>query len=150
MGIPVIFGWGGKLKHVADAGIAKCANYKNFAPHFIGKVKKAVRLYFVPVVPYSTKFYLVCSICQAGYEIPKDKVDELVAEVIRLPSNEEAAQIMNAFASTIKGLANVGGNPEQVVNEAIATVTRMGYQENHVEYVAGVFFRMITDEDAPV
>jgi hypothetical protein len=65
----IIFGWGKEAKKVAFVGIAKCENCRNYGPFHLYEIAKKVTLYFVPVAKFSRKYYSVCSICEAGFEV---------------------------------------------------------------------------------
>jgi uncharacterized protein YbaR (Trm112 family) len=66
----VIFGFGpGSPEDQGEVAPCVCPNCHNqvFLHHV--RSKKSVRLYFVPVVPYGTKDYLVCPVCSRGLQV---------------------------------------------------------------------------------
>jgi putative oligomerization/nucleic acid binding protein/zinc ribbon protein len=66
----VIFGFGrGKQQDLGEVAPCVCPNCHNQV--FLRQVrsKKQVSLYFVPVVPYGTDYYLVCPVCSRGLQI---------------------------------------------------------------------------------
>jgi hypothetical protein len=66
----VIFGWGGgKLKDRGAVWPAVCPNCHNQVLFHYTTVNKSFRLYFVPIIPYGTKHYLMCPICSKGREL---------------------------------------------------------------------------------
>jgi hypothetical protein len=66
----VIFGFGrGKQEDLGEIAPGMCPNCHNQVYLHHVRSKKAVRLYFVPVVPYGTDNYLVCPICSRGLNI---------------------------------------------------------------------------------
>jgi hypothetical protein len=63
----LIFGFGpGKAQDLGEVVPHVCPSCHNrvFLHHV--RSKKAVRLYFVPVVPYGTEDYLLCPVCEDG------------------------------------------------------------------------------------
>jgi zinc-ribbon family/Short C-terminal domain len=66
----LLFGFGpGEAKDLGEVAPVTCPNCHNnvFLHHL--QSKKAVRLYFVPVVPYGTDEYLLCPICNRGLQL---------------------------------------------------------------------------------
>ncbi len=71
----LIFGFGpGKAQDLGEVAPAVCPYCHNevFLHHV--RSKKAVRLYFVPVVPYGTDDYLLCPICTRGLQLSGPQV----------------------------------------------------------------------------
>jgi hypothetical protein len=66
----VLFGWGeGKARDEGPVVPIACPNCHNAVTFHYVVVKKWFRLYFVPLVPYGTKHYLVCPICRKLYTL---------------------------------------------------------------------------------
>jgi uncharacterized protein YbaR (Trm112 family) len=66
----LLFGFGpGEARDLGEVAPVACPNCHNnvFLHHL--QSKKAVRLYFVPVVPYGTDEYLLCPICNRGLQL---------------------------------------------------------------------------------
>jgi hypothetical protein len=66
----LLFGFGpGEAKDLGEVAPVTCPNCHNnvFLRHL--QSKEAVRLYFVPVVPYGTDEYLLCPICNRGLQL---------------------------------------------------------------------------------
>ena len=105
----VIFGWGGgKVKNHGPALSRACPScgHEGFFHYFT--ITKWFRLYFIPIIPYSTVHFLGCPICTAGTELTsgmeRQRVHALVAATAALHSGvltEEAymAQIRAAFGA---------------------------------------------------
>ncbi len=77
----LIFGFGpGKSEDLGEVIEVTCPFCHNdvFLRH--ARSKKAVRLYFVPVVPYGTDDYLVCPTCTRGLQLTKEQ-QPLVADM---------------------------------------------------------------------
>ena len=71
----LIFGFGpGEAQDLGEVAPTICPNCHNevFLHHV--RSKKAIRLYFVPVVPYGTDEYLLCPVCTRGIQVSKPQV----------------------------------------------------------------------------
>ena len=85
MGIPIIFGWGKKGKQVGYIGIDKCPNCRNYTHLFLYEYANNINIYFVPVAKFNKKLYLVCSTCDAAWELTEElKKEMLEVSVITL------------------------------------------------------------------
>jgi hypothetical protein len=103
----IIFGWGGgKAKNRGPAVPQTCQScgHDGFLHYFT--VTKWFRLYFIPIIPYSTRHFLACPVCTAGTELEtsaeRQRVHALVATTASLNSgllgpDAYAEQIRNAF-----------------------------------------------------
>ena len=106
----IIFGWGsGKVKNHGPALPQTCPScgHEGFLHYFT--VTKWFRLYFIPIIPYSTKHFLACPVCTSGSELttPADRqrVHALVATTASLNSgllspDAYAEQVRRAFGET--------------------------------------------------
>lgn len=105
----IIFGWGGgKVKDRGPAVPQTCSScgLEGFL-HYL-TVTKWFRLYFIPIIPYSTKHFLACPVCTAGRELrtgdERERVHALVAATASLNSgllgpDAYAEQIRRAFGN---------------------------------------------------
>lgn len=87
----IIFGWGGgKVKDRGAAVPQTCPScgLEGFL-HYL-TVTKWLRLYFIPIIPYSTRHFLACPVCTAGRELgtgaEREMVHGLVAATASLNS----------------------------------------------------------------
>lgn len=53
-----------KTKHVGNAGIMDCPRCNNTADWPIFREKTYFSLFFIPLIPYSTKYLLSCPVCR--------------------------------------------------------------------------------------
>lgn len=72
MGFLVVYGWGKKGKKIGYIGIDKCPNCKNYTHLYLYEYANNVNLYFVPIVKWNKKIYVVCPICDSGYELNEE------------------------------------------------------------------------------
>ena len=54
--------------------IYKCENCNNEIIRNIIRVRKWFSLFWIPCIPYSSKYYVVCPTCEYGYEINKPNI----------------------------------------------------------------------------
>jgi hypothetical protein len=68
----ILFGWGGgKPKDFGAAVPVLCPNCHNQTTLHYVKATRWFRLYFIPLIPYSTKHLLLCPVCSRGMEMTK-------------------------------------------------------------------------------
>jgi len=68
--VAIVFGWGGgKATDLGEVAPGICRNCSNNVFFHSVTSKKAVRLYFVPVIPYGVRDYLLCPVCEHGAEL---------------------------------------------------------------------------------
>jgi hypothetical protein len=66
----IIFGWGGgRPKDEGPVLPIECPNCHNQAFFRLVNSRKWFRLYFIPIVPYSSKHFLICPVCTAGKQL---------------------------------------------------------------------------------
>lgn len=66
----VIFGWGKKSVNNFGAAVpAICPNCHNDGFLNLLHKKTWFSLFFIPVLPYDSNYYLLCEICSAGLEL---------------------------------------------------------------------------------
>jgi zinc-ribbon family len=97
----LLFGFGpGEAKDIGEVAPVNCPNCHNnvFLHHL--QSKKAVRLYFVPVVPYGTDEYLLCPICNKGLQL-KDGQQPAVG-AMQVASNAYRTGRMTADAYAVQ------------------------------------------------
>jgi hypothetical protein len=66
----LIFGWGqSDARDLGEVAPALCPNCHNVVALHRVRTKKAVSLFFVPVMPYGGDDYLLCPICRHGLQL---------------------------------------------------------------------------------
>ena len=69
----IFFGWGGgKAKDVGPAAPITCPNCRNATTFHYVTSTKWFRLYFVPIIPYSRKHFLLCPVCTRGMALTSE------------------------------------------------------------------------------
>lgn len=71
--------WGSKhfSKKLSAHGNYCCENCNNNTPFDFVRHSKWFSLFFIPIFPFSSKYYLLCPICQCGYKLNSKQVAEL-------------------------------------------------------------------------
>jgi hypothetical protein len=66
----IVFGWGGGKPQDQGAAVPiLCPNCGNFAMWRYAISRKWFRLYFIPLIPYDSKHFLVCPICMNAKQL---------------------------------------------------------------------------------
>lgn len=55
-----------------------CPRCHNTAPYVVHQLRTWFTLFFIPVIPYSTKYLLSCTICREAREITAEEKDRLL------------------------------------------------------------------------
>jgi hypothetical protein len=71
----IIFGWG-KVTHnnYGPTMATKCPNCNNDTWLQLRRYRKWFTLFFIPVIPYSSKHLLLCEVCSQGLELKGEKI----------------------------------------------------------------------------
>lgn len=73
-----IFGWGKEtIKDYGQAIPAKCWNCHNDISYRLIHVRKWATFFFIPVLPYESKYYLSCDICSRRIDINNQQVNQI-------------------------------------------------------------------------
>lgn len=73
----LIFGWGHQTKK--DYGPTfpmKCPNCNNNTYWHFVHYRVWFTLFFIPVIPYESKYYLLCEVCSKGIELQGQQIDK--------------------------------------------------------------------------
>ncbi|OGK35380.1 hypothetical protein A3F58_00040 [Candidatus Roizmanbacteria bacterium RIFCSPHIGHO2_12_FULL_37_9b] len=131
----IIAGWGKKSKKIADAGLHKCSNCKNIATFEIREMANYASAYFIKIAKWNKQTYLVCTICNAGFELTDEGKNELLKATIELPSNSDIVDIWNninkLFVEYINNKKDINKWNEYALNE----MSKKNYNKSSIEYV---------------
>jgi len=134
----IIGGWGKKSKKIADAGLLKCKNCNNTAAFEVRELANTASLYFIPVAKWNKKTYLVCPICEAGYELSEDDAKKLMQEIASLPSNDTSTEIWNKVDALFVGFMKENKNFEEW-NDFAKNELSKHYKKDDAEYVLSCY-----------
>lgn len=98
----VIYGWGGGTpKDQGPVLPTVCSNCGNATVYRLISFNKWFRLYFIPLVPYGYREWLMCPICNVGIELStnaqRDAARHLQARVLAVESGELAMEQFNEY-----------------------------------------------------
>ncbi|WP_019928695.1 zinc-ribbon domain-containing protein [Nocardia sp. BMG111209] len=87
----LIWGWRRSVTQLAMITLV-CGNCHNPAAHTLRKVVTWFTLFFIPLIPLSTKHTLQCTFCGAPSDVPKDRVPEMLALAQGVPPQQQPPQ----------------------------------------------------------
>ena len=95
----IIFGWGRRTNtNFGPTVPLKCAHCNNNSYWQLHRTRTWFTLFFVPVIPYENKHYLICEICSRGVILPGanvDKAKELAGHTARFINKEMTQEEYN-------------------------------------------------------
>lgn len=75
----IIFGIGDtKSTHLGTIGLMDCPRCHNTSPWPIHRERSYISLFFLPVIPYRTRYLLSCPVCREAREITESEKDRLL------------------------------------------------------------------------
>ncbi|MCX4097541.1 zinc-ribbon domain-containing protein [Nocardia sp. alder85J] len=80
----LIWGWRRTVAQLAIITLV-CGHCHNPSAHNLRKLTTWFTLFFIPLIPLSSKHTLQCTFCGAGSEVAKDRVPELLATAQGVP-----------------------------------------------------------------
>ena len=94
----IIFGWGRRHKVLGEGFFVHCPNCGNATQRMIVETSKRISLYFVPVAKWSKRYWMACSVCSGGIELPsKQFAQQVLAAALQdateIPEHLERALI---------------------------------------------------------
>ena len=130
----LLAGWGKKSKKVADAGLMMCANCNNMAIFEIRELANTASLFFVPVAKWNKQSYLVCSVCEAGFELSEDKLKEALQEAVTIPASATINEIWDKLAEIFISFMKQGKDLNEWPEFAKESLHQT-YKKDDVNYV---------------
>jgi hypothetical protein len=74
----IIFGWGRQTeKQIGIAFKNLCSHCHNEDYWVLSKITTWFTLFFIPVIPYSDKYFLACPVCKYGLTLDYKQVEEI-------------------------------------------------------------------------
>ena len=146
--LPIIAGWGKDAKVIAYLGISKCPNCRNYDHWQLYEVQKKVTAFFVPLAKWGAKYYMVCNVCDASYEMDAAQKEQLLKESLEIPPLETVMALWQALDDTVAQAVNAGEDLTAEVEKAVAKL-EVKYPKGHVEYVCAVYAECSEEDDQP-
>lgn len=144
----LLFGWGKKSKKLADAGIMKCKNCNNYSTFEVRELAKNINVYFIPIAKWDKRTFLVCTICEAGYELTKEGREKILQEMMTIPDNKTSVEIFNKidslFVDYMKTKKEEGFKDwDKHIKKELA---KEGYKKDDIDYVLPIYAANLIDE----
>lgn len=74
----IIFGWGYETrKEYGPTLLARCPNCNNEVFLYLFHIRVWFTLFFIPVIPYESKWHLLCEVCSRGVELNGDDIEKV-------------------------------------------------------------------------
>lgn len=91
----IIFGWGHQtIKQIGIAFKQLCGHCHNEDYWVLTRIMTWFTLFFIPIFPYSIKYFLSCPVCKYGLTLDQRQIDEIkpLAEINQSLVNGEITQ----------------------------------------------------------
>lgn len=134
------------LEFLAYVGIRNCTNCGEDGHHGLYRTVGKASVYFVPVAKWEKARFVVCSRCEAGYEVTDAEANRLKRGAAKLPEPARCADIWNGLlkewdkaekAGQVRGDGKL--DFDTLMNQALSRVEAR-YPESEVEAVAAWSF----------
>ena len=83
----IIFGWGRQtIKQIGVVFKKFCVHCNNEEYWILTRTITWFTLFFIPIIPYSVKYFLSCPVCKYGFDLNSEQVDQIkpLAEINQL------------------------------------------------------------------
>jgi hypothetical protein len=126
----IIFGWGGsKFMDHGAVWMQTCPNCHNSGWFHYVTTHASFRLFFVPIVPYDRKHYLMCPVCNRGPQLDDAGVETAKQAMLllartrmgELSENEYSAELERLLNQQVAGLPAGAARIESSAEEAGST-----------------------------
>lgn len=145
----IIAGWGKKAKKMAFVGINKCPRCKNYVAMELYELANRVSLYFIPVAKFNKKYYVVCSLCENGFEVDEKAKQDFLQASAALPNESQVVDVWNEIVKLLEQkTSNYRKSQKNFMNQIIKELLPT-YPPDTVYYVVERFSTMVSDKDKP-
>lgn len=103
-----IFGWGHRnVKNFGQTLVQKCPVCSHTSHYSLVRTRDWFTLFFIPIFPYETKYYLECPVCKNAFELENENnIEKLkeIAELIEKFDNKEVTkkELNKQYKSLVK------------------------------------------------
>ena len=117
----IIFGWGRRhIKNIGSTIIQKCSICSHKSYFSLVRSREWFTLFFIPIFPYETKYYLECPVCRNGFEIEDNENIKKLKDIVGLMGKFDSKEItkkelINRYEELVKGLKKENKKEERVV-----------------------------------
>ncbi|MDR1003300.1 MAG: zinc ribbon domain-containing protein [Oscillospiraceae bacterium] len=73
--------WGSRImrKALAQVGYFTCPNCHNASAHALVRMRTWFTLFFIPIFPIFSRYYVVCPVCGASVQVDRKERDRILA-----------------------------------------------------------------------
>ena len=135
----IILGWGKRSKKIIDIGLLRCSNCNNIAGFELRELSNRVSLYFVSVAKWKKRIYMVCPVCDAGFELDEGQKNEIINESINLPDNEKSLTIWDYIVNAFNNFEGDYTKIDNFLKEIYNDLVNIGYKKDDIMYVIDFF-----------
>lgn len=82
-------------KKTGYAGLHRCENCNNITNFHLIESSFKPTVMFIPVAKFDLKYYVICSLCERGYQLEKEKYDQMYRDSFNLPREEDVIPYYN-------------------------------------------------------
>jgi len=76
--MPIFFGWGHQtIQQIGVTFKNLCGHCSNEEYWVLKKITTWFTLFFIPVIPYSTKYFLSCPVCEYGLTLDQKQLEQI-------------------------------------------------------------------------
>lgn len=76
--MPIIFGWGREtVKKIGVVVELLCNHCHNREFWILARKTSWFTLFFIPIIPYSTKYFMFCPVCEYGALLDQEQIERL-------------------------------------------------------------------------
>lgn len=114
----IIFGWGHQtIKNIGPTFKNHCSHCNNEDYWTLTKYTTWFTLFFIPVIPYSIKYFLSCPVCQYGITLDSNQLEQIkpIAEANQLLIDGKITEI--EYKNKVEQLGNGSSSVEGEVIE---------------------------------
>ena len=101
----IFFGWGHQTtKDYGAALIVNCSTCNNSSWWHLQHNRVWFTLFFIPVIPYESKYWLICETCSSGIELTSNQIEIAKSLVDACQKYNEGQITENVYVSKINEL----------------------------------------------
>jgi hypothetical protein len=100
----MIYGYGTKLKLDKFVGYRICGTCQKVNSFYLARTVFTFHICFIPIIRYTKKRYLICTVCKNGYELSKDDYKIAYNKFKNFFSQEECQEHYNYIKQLCQGL----------------------------------------------
>ena len=75
----IIWGFTKRTKQLGFVGYYHCSRCNNDGNWQLMKIVSWFTIFFIPVIPYHTEYYVYCPVCHSATKVSKQEANEILA-----------------------------------------------------------------------